>query len=871
MFQRSPQAQRSPQPIQAHRAQFGHVANSVTVPPSATSPWNRFKLFDSPFPRYRHAAASISSEKNEIFLMGGLKEGSVFGDTWKLVPMENHQGEVVNFTAKNLEILNHINPPARVGHSAVLCGNAFVIYGGDTVDTDANGFPDNNFYLFNTNNCKYTIPTHILNKPNGRYGHTIGVVSLTNSSSRLYLFGGQLENDVFNDLYYFELNSFKSPQASWELVEPANNFKPPPLTNHSMSIYQNQIYIFGGIYNNELVSNDLWIFNVEHNKWSKIDASGYIPKPVNEHSSCIVNDKLYIYGGNDFKGIIYSSLYVLDLNTFVWSKLIDMGEVNGPGPRCGHSMTFLPRYNKIIVMGGDKNDYVDNSDNFEMYEEYRENVVGTMIFQLDLNEIDHFLTSDPNKATVDKRIATRSMSALEEDYDASLQSPPNITRESQEPPTIKELPEPVSKESSVGVINEPPFDHLKDREPSFVDVPAAEVHHESIKDVSVKKIIAELNSEIQQLRKSTKEQMEIATEKITFLENENKSLKDSNRDFDYYQKQINDKDQLIEELKGNIKPEDESVTKFKLDSLESNNKLIYVTQENNKLKEKLEQFEPFMNNHIMELDKFQKLIKNQEDKISQLTNQIKSEESLHKEINDWKVKFDNLSLEFNNYKLAHDDSEEEIMENGDDDVTTETTRSVSSKKDISNQLENLIHLWNVKKTPEPTPEENPTVAQLQRQVDELLRISKENDQSTEVETLHKQLEEKTAALEKFEENYKQALQSVNNTSKALKLNEEEFEHQKKLLEKLTKENNELKLFKKASKRISSRSGTPDELTEESNEADDDDDEGISNAHLNIKIKDLEADLYIIRQERDQLKDHVISLQKELYLVKNEHH
>ena len=72
--------------------------------------------------------------------MGGLKDGSVFGDTWKIMPNQLH-----GYVAEQIEVSNNNNPPARVGHSGVLCGNAFIIYGGDTVDTDMNGFPDNNF------------------------------------------------------------------------------------------------------------------------------------------------------------------------------------------------------------------------------------------------------------------------------------------------------------------------------------------------------------------------------------------------------------------------------------------------------------------------------------------------------------------------------------------------------------------------------------------------------------------------------------------------------------------------------------------------------------------------------------------------------
>lgn len=40
----------------------------------------------------------------------------------------------------------------------------------------------------------------------------------------------------------------------------------------------------------------------------------------------------------------------------------------------------------------------------------------------------------------------------------------------------------------------------------------------------------------------------------------------------------------------------------------------------------------------------------------------------------------------------------------------------------------------------------------------------------------------------------------------------------------------------------------------------------NSAHYNMKIQDLQADLFIMKQERDQLKDDVNSLKKQLYLA-----
>ena len=57
--------------------------------------------------------------------------------------------------------------------------------------------------------------------------------------------------------------------------------------------------MFGGVYNNEKVSNDLWVFDAI--LWTQVTTTGDIPPPVNEHSSCVADDRMYVYGGNDFQ------------------------------------------------------------------------------------------------------------------------------------------------------------------------------------------------------------------------------------------------------------------------------------------------------------------------------------------------------------------------------------------------------------------------------------------------------------------------------------------------------------------------------------------------------------------------------------------
>lgn len=1023
--------------------------------PNVTTPWKRYKLFDSPFPRYRHAASLISSDKNEIFLMGGLKEGSVFGDTWKVVPEIGTNNSIRGFNVQQVEVVNNHNPPARVGHSSVLCGNAYIIYGGDTVDTDYNGYPDDNFYMFNINNGKYTIPLHILSKPGGRYGHLIGVVSLSTTSSRLYLFGGQLENNVYNDLYFFELTSFKLPKARWHLVEPLNNFKPPPLANHSMSIYKNKIYIFGGVYNNEKVSRDLWCFDTLINKWMQLNTTGEVPLPVNEHSAVIVGDRLYIYGGNDFSGTIYDSLYSLDLHSLKWSKLNKDFSVSGPGPRCGHSMTYIPKLNQLLIMGGDKNDYVcSDPENFSTYEEFDGQEIGTMIYVLDIPAADHFLRGgvprkvaasaggaagvlhrrapsplpsedaltrhrrrfsaatedfrtpsasierigrslDPNRNSaegsntqqepiipVDKfvdvdipsssAISENDMTSEVEDVrdryipgeetvsetyhngHATLfttESPGTLRSDTKTPILTKDfahLSQPLGDERNkslklevpsatpnsnssiaqsgavggavgagvgLGALKRMSDNSIADREVSNGKISRITSSNQTADvDAKVKKIISELNAEITELKSSTKLQMQDTTEKIQALEQENKKLRLVNDQTHQEQlnrltKQIHEKDALIDELRRTFKPEELEIgdgdnagnistskkgftelTKYKLNRIEMSNKMAYLENENAQLKEKFARFEPFMNNQIGEISTLQKVIKGQEDRIRSLTAQVRLESVLHKEIAEWRHKFENLDLEFQNYRTLH--SEVELSDDEEDSREIDGNFSFAaagssrrSTRQISSQLENLVLLWKTTNAPEKdahlnNADENLLVTQLQKQIDDLLLTSKQQHEgaSAEVQTLETELQAKLVSLRTFEDNYRDALQSVNNTSKALNMTQDELKSQKFLIEKLIKENNELMLYKKAStvsKRASSAASTS--ILDSSigvtphsgaNGDEDEEEEGFTSAHYNMKLKDLEADLFILKQERDNLTETVTSLKKELYLAQN---
>jgi hypothetical protein len=110
-------------------------------------PWSKRRItyttaHPSPFPRYGAAVNSSASKEGDVYLMGGLINSStVKGDLWMVEAGGNMACYPLATTAEG--------PGPRVGHAALLVGNAFIVYGGDTKMEDSDVL-DETLYLLNT-------------------------------------------------------------------------------------------------------------------------------------------------------------------------------------------------------------------------------------------------------------------------------------------------------------------------------------------------------------------------------------------------------------------------------------------------------------------------------------------------------------------------------------------------------------------------------------------------------------------------------------------------------------------------------------------------------------------------------------------------
>lgn len=120
---------------------------------SSPYPWSQRHLnftvsTNHPFPRYGAAANSLASKDGSVYIMGGLIHGStVKGDLWMIESAPNNLSCYPVATTSE-------GPGPRVGHAALLVGNAFIVFGGDT-KTDETDMLDDTLYLLNT--CMLTL------------------------------------------------------------------------------------------------------------------------------------------------------------------------------------------------------------------------------------------------------------------------------------------------------------------------------------------------------------------------------------------------------------------------------------------------------------------------------------------------------------------------------------------------------------------------------------------------------------------------------------------------------------------------------------------------------------------------------------------
>ncbi|NWS17880.1 TYW23 protein, partial [Pachyramphus minor] len=144
--------------------------------------------------------------------------------------------------------------------------------------------------------------------PSCLHGHT---ATYDPDTKRIYVFGGIREDKDYSSIYILDTVTWK-----WLLVD-AKGRRIPVLTYHSATIYQKELFVFGGTFPKKAslavapCSNVLYVFNPEHEIWYQPISEGEKPLPRLGHSATLLKNKLLIFGGRR-TSLYLSDMHILD-------------------------------------------------------------------------------------------------------------------------------------------------------------------------------------------------------------------------------------------------------------------------------------------------------------------------------------------------------------------------------------------------------------------------------------------------------------------------------------------------------------------------------------------------------------------------------
>ncbi|KAI9785923.1 MAG: hypothetical protein M1839_008189 [Geoglossum umbratile] len=135
--------------------------------------------------------------------------------------------------------------------------------------------------------------------------------------NQIYAFGGfdQYTDEVYNHVLKLDLNTLQ-----WSLVDNYGDI-PGVRMGHTATLYKgDKLLVYGGENEHRMFLSDVVIFDLKTAHWTQPPISGPVPKGRTRHASALYDDKLFIMGGvSDHNGVLDDVCY-LDLNTWTWSR-----------------------------------------------------------------------------------------------------------------------------------------------------------------------------------------------------------------------------------------------------------------------------------------------------------------------------------------------------------------------------------------------------------------------------------------------------------------------------------------------------------------------------------------------------------------------
>jgi hypothetical protein len=160
-----------------------------------------------------------------------------------------------------------------------------------------------------------------------RKDHSAVYVEETDS---MIIYGGQTDSSqTVNTILEFSFidNSWKTitPETKKEglLLVTKKELEIQERYGHTANVFNNSMYIFGGISSNKHLLNDLWEFNLKKLTWKRLETpfNSSIPFPVYGHKSILSGEhQIFIFGGYNDKHY-FNQIHSYNIHTKKWEKI----------------------------------------------------------------------------------------------------------------------------------------------------------------------------------------------------------------------------------------------------------------------------------------------------------------------------------------------------------------------------------------------------------------------------------------------------------------------------------------------------------------------------------------------------------------------
>ncbi|XP_044476218.1 kelch domain-containing protein 3-like isoform X3 [Mangifera indica] len=264
-----------------------------------------------------------------------------------------HVFDTVNQTWSQ-PMIQGMPPTPRDSHSCTTVGDNLYVFGG----TDGMN-PLRDLHILDTSSHTWISPSVRGEGPEAREGHSAALVG-----KRLFIFGGcGKSSDTNDEVYYNDLYILNTETFVWKHATTSGN-PPSARDSHTCSSWKNKIIVVGGEDGHDYYLSDVHILDSETLTWKELKTSGQMLSPRAGHATVAFGKNLFVYGGFTDSQNLYDDLYMLDVDTGVWTKVMTTGE--GPSSRFSVASDCLdPLKGGVLVFIGGCNRSLEALD--DMY------------------------------------------------------------------------------------------------------------------------------------------------------------------------------------------------------------------------------------------------------------------------------------------------------------------------------------------------------------------------------------------------------------------------------------------------------------------------------------------------------------------------